>query len=214
MSSPRPATPEAIAALVAARADALDVGHPARLLIDEPPWAGLRLARLVAAALEALSRQVLLVDVADFLRPASLRLERGRDDPDAFYEDWIDVAALRREVLEPAGPGGTRRLLPSLWDASADRATRADYVAMPDGSVVIVAGWFLLGAGLPAELAVHVALSAAARARRVPPEAAERELPAWDRYDDEVRPATWADIVVRADDPRHPAVVDRTGHPT
>jgi len=85
---------------------------------------------------------------------------------------------------------------------------------MPDGSVVIVAGWFLLGAGLPAELAVHVALSAAARARRVPPEAAERELPAWDRYDDEVRPATWADIVVRADDPRHPAVVDRTGHPT
>ena len=116
MSSPRPATPEAIAALVAARADALDVGHPARLLIDEPPWAGLRLARLVAAALEALSRQVLLVDVADFLRPASLRLERGCDDPDAFYEDWIDVAALRREVLEPAGPGGTRRLLPSLWD--------------------------------------------------------------------------------------------------
>ena len=24
--------------------------------------------------------------------PASLRLERGRDDPDAFYDEWIDVA--------------------------------------------------------------------------------------------------------------------------
>jgi hypothetical protein len=208
VSSPRPATPEAIAALVAARADAVDVGHPVRLLVDEPPWAGLRLAHLVADALAELPRHVVLVDAADFLRPASLRLERGRDDPDAFYEAWIDLAALRREVLEPAGPDGSRQLLPSLWDAAADRATRADYVSVPEHGVVVVAGWFLLGAGLPAELTVHIALSAAARARRIPADAAERELPAWDRYDDEVRPATWADIVVRADDPRHPAVLE------
>ena len=45
---------------------------------------------------------------ADFLRPASLRLEFGRTNPDAFYDGWVDEAGLRREVLDPAGPGGTR----------------------------------------------------------------------------------------------------------
>jgi hypothetical protein len=36
-------------------------------------------------------------------------------------------------------------------------------------------------------------------------------LPAYDRYDAQVRPAERADIVVRADDPRHPAAIDRSG---
>lgn len=202
-------TPAAVAALIAARAAALTTDHPARVVIDGPPWSGLALAPLVGAALRELPRPSLVVDVADYLRPASLRLERGRDDPEAFYEDWIDLAALRREVFEPTGPGGSRRVLPTLWDAISDRATRADYVDVPATAVVIVNGWFLLGAGLAPELAVHISLSAAARRRRVPPADATRDLAAFARYDDEVRPAELADIVVRANDPRHPAVVVR-----
>jgi hypothetical protein len=31
-------------------------------------------------------------------------------------------------------------------------------------------------------------------------------LPAYDRYADEVSPADWADLVVRSDDPDHPAI--------
>jgi hypothetical protein len=182
--------------------------HPVRLLVDEPPWAGLGLARLVADELDAAGRPHVLVDVAMFMRPASVRLERGRDDPDAFYEDWVDIAGLRREVLDPAGPGGSRRVLPTLWDPETDRATRAAYVEVAESAVVIVAGSLLLGVGLPADLTVHVSLSPAARARRAPSEVQERELPAYDRYDAEVRPVEVADIVVRADDPRHPAVVD------
>ena len=63
------------------------------------------------------------------------------------------------------------------------------------------------------DLSVHVELSAAARSRRVPADDAVRELPAYNRYDDEARPAEHADIVVRADDPRRPAVIDRSGPP-
>jgi hypothetical protein len=206
---PRPASAEAIAALVATRALGLDLGHPVRLAVDGPPWAGLDLADQIAAELTAASRQVLLVRVAEFLRPASLRLERGRDDPDAYYEDWIDLAALRREVLDPAGTEGALRVLPSLWDPGTDRATRADYVALRADAVVIVDGWFLLGAGLGFDLVAHVALSPAARQRRAPEAERARALPAFDRYDAEVRPAELADIVVRADDPRHPAVTER-----
>ena len=207
--APRSLNPRGVADLAAERAAALRLEHPVRVAIDAPPWSGLGLSALLVEALTAWSRSAVVVRVADYLRPASLRLERGRDDPDTFYEDWIHVAALRREVLEPSGPGGSGRVLPSLWDAARDRASRADYVALPADAVVVVDGWFLLRGELPFDLTVHVHLSAAARARRVPVVDAARELPAYDRYDAEAGPGEHADIVVRADDPQRPAVIDR-----
>lgn len=208
-SSPRPLSVEGVAAVVAERVVGLALDHPARIAIDGPPWAGLDLATPVVEALRGWSRTVVVVSVADYLRPASLRLEHGRDDPDSFYSEWIDVGALEREVLAPTGPGGTRHVLPALWDAEVDRAARAGYRELPADGVVLVTGWFLLRGALPFDFTVHVALSARARARRVPPQDAGRELPAFDRYDEQVRPSDVADIVVRADDPRRPAVVDR-----
>lgn len=209
MDAPRPLTPTGLAELVAAHVAELRLDHPARVAIDGPPWSGLDLAPLVADALAAWSRPAVTVRGADYLRPASVRLERGRDDPDAFYDDWLDLAALDREVLSPCGPGGSRRVLPTFWDEARDRATRARYVEVPANGVVVVTGWLLLGRGLPFDLSVHVAVSSAARLRRIPPGSADRELPAFARYDADVRPAQTADIVVRADDPRRPAVIDR-----
>jgi hypothetical protein len=119
------------------------------------------------------------------------------------------VEAIRREVLDPLGPGGSRRWLPALWDPARDRATRARYATARDDAVVIVRGWFLLGAGLPWDVTVHLAVSPAARRRRVPLDDAARELPAYDRYDEEATPTDVADVVVRCDDPRHPAMVVR-----
>ena len=40
------------------------------------------------------------------------------------------------------------------------------------------------------------------------PDADRWTLPAYARYADEVVPARLADVVVRADDPRHPAVIE------
>jgi len=211
LTAPRPLTVDRVAELVAGRIASLELAHPVRVALDGPPWSGLDLAPPVVAALTAWSRKAVLVRVADYLRPASLRLERGRDDPDAYYEDWLDLAALRREVLEPVSEGGSGRILPRLWDAERDRATRAARVVVPADAVVVVNGWFLLAAGLPFDVTVHVALRPAARRRRVPAGDAARELPAWDRYDAEVRPAEWADLVVRADDPLRPALIDRSG---
>jgi hypothetical protein len=204
-----PTTPEGLVARVADAIAAEGASAPVRVAVDCPPWAGLDLAVDLPSALVARGWTAYVVDVRNFLRPASVRLERGRDDPDAFYEDWLDLAALGREVLEPLGPGGSARILPSLWDAERDRATRADYVEVPPRGAVVVSGWFLLGGGLPFDLTVHVALSPAARRRRVPAADAARELPAWERYDAEVRPAEWADLVIRADDPLRPALIDR-----
>lgn len=172
-----------------------------------PPSDPDQLAAALVDPLRVRGHAALHVPASGFLRPASLRFERGRSSPDAYYEDWLDLRALAREVLDPLRPGGTGRVLPSLWDPIHDRATRAAYQVLPPGGVVLVSGALLLGAGLDFDLAVHLMLSPAALARRTPAES-RWTLPAFQRYADEVTPAALADVVVKVDDPRHPAVVE------
>jgi hypothetical protein len=181
-----------------------------RVAVDGAPVTGPgAFADRLAQLLRLRGRATLRVSASDFLRPASLRFERGRSNPDARYEDWLDAGGLTREVLDPLGPGGSGRVLPSLWNTSTDRATRADYVSLPPGGVLIVDGELLLGRGLPFEHAVHLWMSAAALRRRV----AEEEswaLPAFARYEQDVKPLLRANTGVAVDDPAHPAVLDDT----
>ncbi|WP_231486700.1 uridine kinase [Candidatus Blastococcus massiliensis] len=141
-----------------------------------------------------------------FYRPASLRLEHGRTDPDARYTDWLDAGALTREVLAPVGAGGSGRYLPVLWDLARDRAARAHPEPAPAGGVLLVPGTLLQGIGLPFDVVVHLRVSPAARRRRTPDDQAWA-LPAFDRYDDEVDPMALADAVVLADHADRPALV-------
>jgi hypothetical protein len=177
-----------------------------RLAVDGPPPTAPRaLADAVAVELRARGRATVVVDAADYLRPASLRLELGRTDPDMFLDGWLDVGALRREVLEPAAPAGSGRVLPRLWDAEADRAHRDSYVGLPADGVVVLAGALLLGRRLPLDVAVHLRMSDRALARRLADD--ERwTLPAYARYATENTPEETADLVVLADHPDRPAM--------
>ena len=189
-----------VAELVVARAGRV------RLMIDgPPPTHPLELAERVAGELRTLGRAVVVVAAAEFLRPASVRLERGRDDPDELLDTWLDEAGLRREVLDPAGEGGSGRVLPRLWNAATDRAFRDDYVTLPDTGVAVVAGALLLGRGLPVDVAVHLRMGGAALRRYLPPDE-HWTLPAYARYEDERDPAGAADLLVLADHPDRPAV--------
>ncbi|MEU3907719.1 nucleoside/nucleotide kinase family protein [Streptomyces goshikiensis] len=176
-----------------------------RVGIDGAPAADTGvLAGHLADALRERGRAALAVPAAGFLRPASLRFEFGREDVDAYLDGWYDTAALWREVFGPTDPGGSGRVLPDLWDPVTDRATRSPYAELPPDGVLIVHGPLLLGHWFPFDLAVHVRLSPGALARRTEP--ADRwTLPAFARYETETAPAERADVLVRADDPRHPA---------
>ena len=178
-----------------------------RLAIDGAPGSGTAdIAAAVGEVLADAGRPVQRISANDFLRPRSLRLEHGREDPDVFYAEWLDLKGLRREVFDPLGPGGSGRVLPTLWDATRDRASRAEYVEVPQGGVVIVEGAFLMGIGLPFDVEVHLWLSSGALRRRTP-EAMAWTLPAYARYDAEAGPARAADLTARMDDPRHPALL-------
>ena len=177
------------------------------MAVDGPELAAPeRLAARLADRLPGAGRAAVVVPAAGFYRPASVRLEHGRTDPDARYTDWLDVRALAREVLDPLGPGGSGEYLPVLWDVERDRAARARRVPMPTGGVLLVPGPLLQGVGLAFDVVIHLRVAPAARRRLVPAEQAWT-LPAYDRYDDEVDPAALADAVVLTDHPDRPALV-------
>jgi hypothetical protein len=205
----RPITREALRGELAERlAAAAPASGWLRVAVDGPPPADPGgLAAGLVDPLRERGRPAVHIATADFLRPASLRFEYGRTNPDAFYTDWLDEAGLRREVLDPTRPGGTGRILPTLFDVARDRATRAAYLAVPPGGIVLVSGTFLLGGALPFDVTVHLDLTAAALARLTPADDAWT-LPAYARYAAEVQPASFADVVVRCDHPARPALVE------
>ncbi len=212
-SAPRPVAADRLADEVAGIVDraAASTAHVLRVAVDGHPAAGAAaLADALVDPLRLRGHPVLRVSGEWFLRPASVRLERGRTDPDAYFDDRLDLAALRREVLDPLGPGGSGRYLPTLWDPDRDRSTRAPYSAAPSDAVLVLDGTLLIGRGLPLDLTVHLRLSARARERRVS-ESSRWALPAYERYEQEVEPERVADVLVRVDDPRHPALSFPTG---
>jgi hypothetical protein len=211
----RPLTPAALAARIAgaaagAAAHAAASGHGLRLGVEGPVAAdAAALADAVAAALTDLPWPVARVHGEEFLRARSLRLEHGPADPDAFFDGWYDLAALRREVLDPLGPGGTQEWLPGLRDPGTDRPLRRPRRPAPPGTVAVVDGRFLARWDVAdaVDVLVHLDVSPPARQRRVPADEQERVLPAWERYLQWCDPAGSAAFVVRADRPSHPALV-------
>jgi hypothetical protein len=196
-----PLSPELVAERLADRI--ASTPDTVRVAIDGAPCAlPHQLAQSLVEPLRIRGRPVAHVRAEQFWRDASLRFEYGKQDPDS-YLDWLDVAALRREVLEPAVRSG--HYLPSLRDPGTNRATRAEPVPAPKGTVLLVSGSLLLGLGLPFDLVVHLSVSAATLSRRTPSELSWT-VPAIERYVDEVDPAAQADVVVRVDDLQRPAV--------
>lgn len=201
-----PVSPEQVRSRLVDRVLAL--GPRPRVLIDG--WSVTEPESLAAGLVEPLrarGRPAVLVRAADFLRPASVRWEYGRDDPDALLDLALDAGALIREVLDPWEAGTAH--LPALWDAEQDRSARRRREPVPADGVLLLAGELLLGRWLPADLTVHLALRPDMLARRLPRDEQWR-LDTDRRYRAETDPEAVADVVVRVDHPDRPGwVVER-----
>lgn len=125
------------------------------------------LADRVAAALRDTGRPAEVVALHDYVRPASLRVEFGRDEI-SYRTAWFDYEALRREVIDALHNEG--RWLPALWDETTDRSARATIRPAPTDTVLLIAGPMLLDHYLQFDLTVRLDMSEQALRRTTPPE--------------------------------------------
>lgn len=198
--------------------------HPARVAVDGIDAAGKStLADDLAGLVAARGFPVVRASIDDFHRPRLERYRLGRESPEGYYRDSFDLAALRRVLLDPLGPGGDRRYRVAVFDESSDLPVEApEHHADPD-AVLLFDGVFLLRPELEdcwdlvvfVECAPETALARAVE-RDLPrtggsPEAVigryrSRYLPGQDLYLAECRPRERADFLVINDDPDHPVV--------
>jgi hypothetical protein len=174
-----------------------------RLAVDGAPSGE---AHALAAAVAEEHGRAVLVRAESFWLPAGQRFEQGREDPDAWLDAWLDEEALEREVLRRSVGRGD--VVPALRDPATDRSVGISPQPVPDPGLVVVSGSALLGRGLSFDLAVHLQASSAALRRRLP-EDEQWLVEPLQRYAGERRPEVVADLVVRVEDPRHPALVRR-----
>ncbi|MBF6332039.1 hypothetical protein [Nocardia transvalensis] len=161
-----PITTDSLIDTVAARA--CDLPGRAVVAIDGADAADpVGFAREVADRIHTRGRPGEVISLHDYVRPASLRLEFGRDEM-SYRAAWFDYAAVNREVLQSLRTHG--RWLPALWDEHTDRSARAAMISAAANTVLIVAGPMLLGRGLDFDLTVELRLSAAALRRATAPD--------------------------------------------
>lgn len=98
--------------------------------------------------LRSAGRSTIHLSIDDFHHVRATRYRRGRDSAEGFWLDAFDYDRLRDYVLEPLGPGGSRRYRRRGHDLANDELVVPDPVLAPAGSVVVIDGLFLHRDGL------------------------------------------------------------------
>jgi hypothetical protein len=202
MPSYAPLTPEALVSLVADRC----LARPGRtrVAVDGADAAApADLARRIAARLRSTGRPAEVVELKDFMLPASQRLELGREDPDSYRERWFDYPALAREVLDPLATPGPAQWLPRLRDPETDRSVRDQRQPAPDGLVLLVAGPMLLGRWFDVDLSVALQVDERVLRERTP---AELAFTVDGVLEHERARSEEPDVLVRYNHPERPAI--------
>jgi uridine kinase len=95
---------------------------------------------------------VFRASIDDFHRPRAERWERGRDDPDGFYEDSYDYETFRRVLIDPFRDGSQTSAATGFqlaaFDLERDAPVESRWVTGPADAVLIVDGIFLHRPGL------------------------------------------------------------------
>jgi uridine kinase len=141
-----------------------------RVGIDGPDASGKTFfADALAATLRERGRPVVRVSVDDFHHVRTKRYRLGRDSAEGFWLYAFDYDRLRRDVLDPLAPGGSRRYRPRAHDLATDAVLDPEPVTAPPGAVLVVDGLFLQRDELRAAFDVTVFLDVpfAVTARRM-----------------------------------------------
>jgi len=128
----------AIAARVPATAGAV------RVAVDGVDGSGKSVfADQLAGVLREQARPVVRASVDDFHHPRAQRYRRGRSSPSGFWLDSFDYDRLRHDLLDPLGPGGSRRYRTAVHDLDTDQYLDLPWVVGPPGVVLVLDALFL-----------------------------------------------------------------------
>jgi uridine kinase len=207
VSLERAAVVTRIAEIVAA----VELPHPVRVAIDGVDAAGK--TTLADELAPLVGRPVVRASVDGFHRP---RVERG-ETAEAYYADAFDYEALRRVLLEPLGPGGSRRYRAAVFELERDAPVAAEWRVAPPDAVLLCDGVFLhrpeldgcwdLTVFVAVELAVAVERAIARDGEAMRGRYRSRYVPAQRRYLAEERPEERADVVLDNTDPARPRLL-------
>ncbi len=119
--------------------------HVVRVAVDGVDAAGkTTLADELVPLVEGRGRPVVRATLDGFHRPRSERYRQGPASPAGYYHDSFDYDALRRELLQPLCPGGSRRYRARVFDLHSDEPVRDAPAVAPIDAVLLVDGVFLL----------------------------------------------------------------------
>jgi uridine kinase len=102
------------------------------------------LADALAARLCRNGHEVIRAGIDGFHNPRSVRYERGRQSPEGFYRDSFDLDALRRVLLDPLSPGGSKRYRTAWFDHHTDIPVAAEEREVSARAILVFDGIFLL----------------------------------------------------------------------
>jgi uridine kinase len=203
---------------------AVQRAHPVRVGIDGIDAAGkTTLADDLAGMVAARGFPVLRASIDGFHRPRLDRYRRGRDSAEGYYRDSFDFEVLRRELLDPLGPGGDRRYRVATFDEVSDLPVECPVGHADPDTVLLFDGVFLLRPELSGcwELSIFVDCSPDVVLRRafdrdgarfessgaLERRYRQRYLAGQEMYLAECFPRERADFLVMNDDPDRPVVV-------
>ncbi|MBV9281921.1 MAG: uridine kinase [Chloroflexi bacterium] len=203
---------------LAARILALGRPHPIRVAVDGIDAAGkTMLADRLAGPIEEWGWDVIRASIDGFHQPRAQRYRQGVDSPEGYYHDSFDYPSVRRDLLLPLGPGGSRRYRRAVFDHRTDAPAPAPWESASGNAVLLVDGIFLLRPELDdlwdyrifLDVDFEVALQRAERRdaglfgspAAVRDRYLRRYFPAQRRYLETVRPTERANAVIQNDDP-------------
>ncbi|HEV7648437.1 MAG TPA: uridine kinase [Actinophytocola sp.] len=190
-----------------------------RVGVDGVDGAGkTHLADELAAVLSGRGTEVVRASVDGFHHPRAIRHRRGRGSPEGYYRDSYDYARMVELLLDPLGPGGSRRFVHAVYDVHAESPVQvAPRTAGPDAILVLdgifthrdeLAGYWDYSVWLDVPFAVSIPRGAA-RGYGDPDPRAEsnhRYIEGQRRYIAECDPRARATVVVDNTDLARPAI--------
>ena len=208
---------------VATAIASVEAPHPVRVAVDGRPASGkTTLANELGDLLTSKDRFVIRATIDEFMYPKALRYRRGVDSPEGCYHDSFDFDALRRALLDPLGPNGTRTFQRATYDRETDRPLALLAIeTAPTDAVLLFDGVFLMRPELNARWDIRILvltsfeeslrraqirdIHAMGSLARVEERFRKRYLPSQEHYFNTVRPADVAEIVVQNEDPERAA---------